>query len=153
MKIFLSTTILFALISCNANKQDLQSNSLFEELLVDYYQGAEFRFYEIISEPDEFKLLLKDKRLKNKITPEDIKKYNFAILNLGKRNTGGYGIGVEKVKITKDKALVYIKETLPKPMENVTYAITYPMCVVKIKTKKPLEFIDAETLQENKDNN
>ncbi len=123
-------------------KSTPKSTGAFEIIFQDAYAGGNFEFYEFITEPDEFQMLLKDKRFKKNLSPEDIKKSNFVLLNMGEKNTGGYEISVKNVKLTKDKVLVYIDKKQPKGGENVTMAMTYPFCLVKINSKKPIEFID-----------
>ncbi len=132
-------------MACKSTKQMENEESNFEFLTTDDYKGAKFRFYEIVTEPKEFKMLLNDKQLKSKLNEYDIKTNNFVILNLGQRNSGGYGIKINKVEITSDKALVYVQETVPDPMSNVTYALTFPVYIAKIKSKKPIEFIEVDT--------
>lgn len=123
-------------------KSTPKSNGAFEIIFQDAYAGGNFEFYEFITEPNEFQMLLKDKRFKKKLHPDDIKKSNFVLLNMGEKNTGGYEISVKNVKLTKDKVLVYIDKKQPKGGENVTMAMTYPFCLVKINSKKPIEFIE-----------
>ena len=64
------------------------------------------------------------------------------LLNMGEKSSGGYEISVKNVKLTKDKVLVYIDKKQPKAGENVTMAMTYPFCLVKINSKKPIEFVE-----------
>jgi hypothetical protein len=118
------------------------SNTVFEIIFQDAYSGGNFEFYELITEENEFQMLLKDKRFKKKLHPDDIKKSNFVLLNMGEKNTGGYEISVKNVKLTKEKVMVYIHKIQPKAGENVTMAMTYPLCLVKINSKKPIEFIE-----------
>lgn len=130
------TVILF---SCGtqkpASEEELQ---LYEILKEDQYNGAKIKFYEIISEPNEFKLLLNDPDLKRKVTPKDIIASNFIVLNLGEKNTGGYSIKVKNIEETEDSIVVTIKEEAPAGM--ATMVMTYPMMVVKINSKKPIVF-------------
>lgn len=123
-------------------KSTPKSTGAFEIIFQDAYAGGNFEFYEFITEPNEFQMLMKDKRFKKRLHPDDIKKSNFVLLNMGEKNTGGYEISVKNVKLTKDKVLVYIDKKQPKAGENVTLAMTYPFCLVKINSKKPIEFVE-----------
>lgn len=130
------TVILF---SCGTQKPASEEEfQLYEILKEDQYNGAKIKFYEIISEPNEFKLLLNDPDLKRKVTPKDIIASNFIVLNLGEKNTGGYSIKVKNIEETEDSIVVTIKEEAPAGM--ATMVMTYPMMVVKINSKKPIVF-------------
>ncbi len=127
-------------VSCGTQKELAGEKPLYEVMYQDDYAGAAIQFFEIVTESKEFKMLLNDEKLKRKINPDDIKTSNFLILNLGEKSSGGYAIGVEKVEETTDNILVTVKEVSPKPGENITFAMTYPMCIVKINSKKEVIF-------------
>ncbi|MBB5355281.1 hypothetical protein HNR43_001253 [Anoxybacillus mongoliensis] len=63
----------------------------------------------------------------------------YAIIHLGERKTGGYGVEVTEVRYKKGKAIVYYKEQKPAPDAIVTQALTYPKVAIKIKTTIPIE--------------
>jgi hypothetical protein len=134
----MSVTILF---SCNSKKMVvLPQGELFEVIYQDEYKGAEFKFYEIITKPEEFKMLLKFDALKGKISENDILENNFLLLNMGEKSSGGFSITVSDVVEKDGKILIKVNESSPKDGEMVTMALTYPVCVVKIKSKKPIVF-------------
>uniref|UniRef100_UPI00404A71BC protease complex subunit PrcB family protein n=1 Tax=Flavobacterium sp. TaxID=239 RepID=UPI00404A71BC len=139
-KILLSLTIITILVACSTQKkvQDDTEFILYEVLFQSEYLGSEIKFYELVTEPNEFKMLLAMKPLKGKISEEDIKTSNFLLLNSGMKSTGGYAIGVESVVETPENIVVTVLEQSPKMGENVTMAISYPMCVVKINSKKKI---------------
>lgn len=118
------------------------TTGLYEVLYTSEYGGTAFEFYEIFSEEKEFKLLLDDPELKKKISPDDIKKASFIILNMGQKNTGGYSIGIKKIVNTKENLQVYIDKKEPKPNEPVTMAITNPFTIVKINSRKPVQIME-----------
>ena len=55
---------------------------------------------------------------------------------MGKKNTGGYSIKVDKVDIVNNEATITIEEIKPNPKDMVTQAITYPINKVEF-SKKP----------------
>jgi len=134
----LSFLILF---SCTSKKSTvLPQGDLFEVIYQDAYKGAEFKFYETITKPEEFKMLLKFDALKGKIKESDINDNNFLLLNMGEKSSGGFSISVSKVVEKEGQIFVTVVENSPKEGEMVTMALTYPVCVVKIKSKKPIVF-------------
>ena len=111
---------------------------LYEVLTQQADGGGNIHFFEILSEPNEIKMLQNDKMLKNKISPIDVQKSNFVILNMGEKTTGGYKIAVEKVVETDKNIIITVKETEPEAGSMVTQGFTYPFCVVKINSKKEI---------------
>ncbi|MCV9928878.1 protease complex subunit PrcB family protein [Flavobacterium sp. LS1R49] len=128
---------LFA-ISCGTTKTVDKSTNLYEVLTQQSDGGGNIRFFEILSEPNEIKMLTSDESLKGKIKEDDIHKANFIVLNMGEKNTGGYSIGVEKVEETDKNIIITVKETAPNPSDMVMQVITYPYAVVKINSKKEI---------------
>jgi hypothetical protein len=126
--------------SCSTKKNMVKSNKLYEVLISEEYGGANFKFYELITEANEFKMLLGDDRIKEFINKDDITNSNFILVNMGEKSNGGYRIEVENVEELEDKIIVTIKEIEPKAGENVTMALTNPYAVIKINSKKPIEF-------------
>lgn len=131
--------ILFAIVltSCTSTKKPLESKPLYDVLFGSDYGGGSFQFYEIISEENEFQMLLGDEMIKSYVKKEDIKTSNFILINMGEKATGGYTINVEKIEELEDKIIVTIKEIPPTGM--ATSVITKPCYVIKIKSKKPIE--------------
>ncbi|MCW2119964.1 protease complex subunit PrcB family protein [Flavobacterium sp. 7A] len=130
---------LLFLISCGSivvEKNKIQP--LYEVLTQQAKGGANIKFFEILSEPDEIKMLLNDAVLRKKINSSDIQNSNFLILNMGEKATDGYKIGVEKFQQTKDSIIITVKETEPGSDDMVTQGITYPYCVLKINSKKAI---------------
>lgn len=127
------------LVSCGASStKSSAKRPLFEILTQQNDGGASIRFFEILSEPNEIKMLQNDENLKNKISSNDIQTSNFIILNMGNKNSGGYKIGVENAVETDKNIIVTIKETVPEADEMTTQAITNPFCVVRINSKKEI---------------
>jgi hypothetical protein len=57
---------------------------------------------------------------------------------MGKKNTGGYSIGIESAVETEANIIINVKESSPETNSMVTQSITYPYCVVKINSKKEI---------------
>jgi hypothetical protein len=131
--------LVLLLVSCGASStRSSAKRPLFEVLTQQNDGGASIRFFEILSEPNEIKMLQNDENLKNKISSNDIQTSNFIILNMGNKNSGGYKIGVENAVETDKNIIVTIKETVPGSNEMTTQAITNPFCVVRINSKKEI---------------
>ena len=76
--------ILFAIIltSCTSTKKPLESKPLYDVLFGSDYGGGSFQFYEIISEENEFQMLLGDDMIKSYVKKEDIKFNNFILIKV-----------------------------------------------------------------------
>jgi PrcB C-terminal len=127
------------LVSCGASSiKSSDKKPLFEVLTQQNDGGASIRFFEILSEPNEIKMLQNDENLKNKISPNDVLSSNFIVLNMGEKTSGGYKIGIDTVVETDKSIIITVKETIPEPGGMVTQAFTNPFCVVKINSKKEI---------------
>lgn len=115
-------------------------HGLYQVLTQQSHGGANIRFFEVLSEPDEIRMLKSDPNLSTMISEEDLTKSNFVILNMGEKPTGGYSISVADVQETADKVLVTVKESAPAPDQMTISVITNPYVVVKINSKKEIEF-------------
>ncbi|EIA07984.1 protease complex subunit PrcB family protein [Flavobacterium frigoris] len=137
-KIIVSLLTLF-LVACGAStpiKSDRKA--LYEVLTQQSDGGGNIHFFEILTEPNEIRMLQNDKNLRNKISPIDVQKSNFVILNMGEKNTGGYSITIESVVETDKNIIISVKEKEPEPDSIVSQSLTYPFCVVKINSKKEI---------------
>lgn len=127
------------LVSCGATStKSPPKKELYEVLTQQENGGASIRFFEILSEADEIKMLLNDENLKSKISPNDLQSSNFVILNMGEKNSGGHSLGIESAVETDKNIIITVKEHHPAPEAMVTLNITYPYCVVKINSKKEI---------------
>jgi hypothetical protein len=139
MKKILLICLLIFIVSCGGNKSvNTDKKVLYEVLTQQTDGGGNIHFFEILTEPNEIKMLQNDPRLKNKININDVKESNFIILNMGEKPTGGYSIGVESIIETSENIVIAVKENNPEPGAMVTQGITYPYCVVKINSKKQI---------------
>ena len=137
MKKVISVLAVFVLISCGAKKTS-DSNALYEVLTTQSDGGGNIKFYEILTEPNEIKMLVNDPLLGDKMKQDDISNSNYVILNMGEKNTGGYSIGVEKVEETDKNIIITVKENSPAPDAMTMQVITYPYTVVKVRSKKEI---------------
>lgn len=140
MKPIFTLLIIFVLYSCSSVKPPESSFASYDLLFSREHDGANFQFYEIITEEAEFQMLLKDPIIQPYLNKDDIKTCNFILVNLGEKASGGWTIKVEKVKLLKDKVEVVIKEIPPKG--RATTVMTTPNFVLRIKSKKPIEIIN-----------
>lgn len=126
--------------SCSGAKDTNVKRPLYEVLIQKSEGGAKVRFYEIISQPEEFTMIKGDPELKSRVRPDAINTANFLILSAGEKTSGGYAIGIEDVQETPDAIIVTVKETVPGPGQVVSMGFTNPYCVVRINSKKEIVF-------------
>jgi hypothetical protein len=127
------------LVSCGSSSTKTSgSNALYEILTKQSDGGASIRFFEILTEENEIKMLQNDEKLKDKIKLSDIQTSNFIVLNMGEKTSRGYKIEIESAVETDKNIIITIKETTPESGSIVSQDITTPYCVVKIKSKKEI---------------
>lgn len=128
------------LIGCSSKLKTTGTKPLYEILSTQSDGGASIRFFEILTEEKEIKMLQNDDDLKTKITADDLNTSNFVILNMGEKATPDYTIAVEKVEETPDKIIITTRDQNPKESltadQDVYY---YPYTIVKINSKKTIE--------------
>ncbi|MFI0489886.1 protease complex subunit PrcB family protein [Flavobacterium sp.] len=135
ISILFLTLILF---SCATSVKNSANKPLFEILTQQNDGGANIRFFEILTEPNEIKMLQNDAKLKNKISSNDIQTSNFIVLNMGEKATAGCKIGIESILETDKNIIITVKETSPKSHSTVSQVFTYPYCIVKVNSKKEI---------------
>lgn len=138
MKKAVLALLALVLFSCSSSIKQTGKKPLFEVLTQQSDGGANIRFFEILSEPNEIAMLQNDEQLKHKIHPGDVQTSSFIVLNLGEKPTGGYQLEVESAVETDKNIIVTIKETIPAPGSMTTQGIAKPYCVVKINSKKEI---------------
>lgn len=137
MKLVRIFLICFFSLSCLAQKKKgmVDVSNLYEVIYKNDYSGSETRSFKVIRNQDDFKayyLGLNEEKM-----PEiDFKKSIVLILNMGLKNTGGYSIEPDKLFQDADKLILTIKENSAKKDELVTMALTKPICIVKINSRK-----------------
>lgn len=128
-------------LSCGSSKVTTPANQpLYEVLTQQKDSGGNIRFFEILTEANEIKMLESDSNLKKKIHPGDITKANFIILNMGEQPSSGYSISVKKVEETPTKIIITTQDNEPNAAEMTLSVISYPYTIVKINSKKEVSF-------------
>jgi hypothetical protein len=129
--------------SCFSKKPTVLENKvLYDILLRKEDGGAKFRFYEIITEEKEFKMISKDKFIGPYLEKDEFQKSNFILINLGLKNKMGYQIKIEKAEEKINKIVLKITEVEPKNIENATIGDFTPNYVIRVKSKKPIEILE-----------
>ncbi|WP_298223186.1 protease complex subunit PrcB family protein [Flavobacterium sp.] len=134
-----SIFLILCLIGCATKRYSTEFKPLYEILTQQEDGGATIRFFEILTEDKEIKMLQNDALLKNKITAEDIKTSNFVILNMGEKTTPGYTIDIKSVEETADKIIIKVRDVEPKiagVAENEVFY--YPYSILKVNSKKEI---------------
>lgn len=138
MKKYISIIVIVLLYSCSSTKSTVDK-PLYEVLTVNNDGGANIKFYEILTEPKEIKMLLGDETLRKLIKPDDITNSSFLILNSGPTKESLNRVKVEKVLETPTQIEVYIKDTQKNLDQNMIDDTTkYPYTIIKVNTKKPI---------------
>ena len=138
MKKIIYILVIALLYSCSSTKNGA-SKPLYEVLMVNNDGGANIKFYEVLTEPKEIKMLLGDETLRKRINSNDVTNSSFVILNSGPTLEKYNKVTIEKVIETPTQIEVYIKDN----QKNIDAVQTdndtlYPYTVVKINSKKPI---------------
>ena len=137
MKKIAACFAVLVLASCASTPKTAAVKPLYEVLTEQSDGGGNIRFYEILTEANEIKMLQSDGKLKKKIAPGDVKTSNFIVLNMGEKKSGGYLIKVKSVEETADKIIVTVADQEPKGDVAAT-EVSYPYTIVKINSKKAI---------------
>lgn len=131
--------VAIVLTSCGSSAVKKTENiSLYEVLAEQTDGGANIRFFEILSEPNEIAMLQNDEKLKNKIKPDDVKTASFIVFNMGEKTSAGHKISIENAIETDKNIIITIKEIAPTSAEIVTKEVLMPYCIVKVNSKKEI---------------
>ncbi len=138
MRKYILIVLLTLLYSCSSTK-NTANKPLYEVLTVNNDGGANIKFYEILSESKEIKMLLGDETLNKLIKSKDIVDSSFLVLNSGPTNESYNRIKVEKVVETPTQIEVYVKDS-QKNLEvtSIDDMTKYPYTVIKVNSKKPI---------------
>lgn len=138
MKKYLILSAAVLLYSCSSTKTTAD-RPLYEVLTVNNDGGANIKFYEVLTETKEIKMLLGDENLRKMIKEKDVAESSFIIVNTGPTKESYNRSKVEKVVETANAIEVYIKDTQknldPTLIDDTT---KYPYSVIKINSKKPI---------------
>lgn len=140
MRKYLLLILVAVLYSCSSTKKTTEK-PLYEVLAVNADGGANIKFYEILSESKEIKMLLGDETLAKLIKQKDIAESSFLVLNSGPTKESLNRIKVEKIIETPTQIEVYIKDTQKNlDVTQIDDVTKYPYTVVKVNSKKPIVF-------------
>ena len=128
---------LLLLFSCKSVTKTTTNQKLYEVLTEQEDGGAHIRFFEILTEPREIKMLLGDVNLRKKIKQDDINTCNFIILNLGEKESLGSSILIKSITETTDKIIIQTEEKQSNTSVKLPEFV-YPYTIVKINSKKEL---------------
>ena len=138
MKKGIAIIIVLFLVSCSSTKSTV-TKPLYEVLMVNNDGGANIKFYEILTESKEIKMLLGDESLRKLIKPQDVDTSSFVIFNTGPTKESYNRMKIEKVIETPTQIEFYIKDSQKNIDANLTDDETlYPYTIVKINSKKPI---------------
>jgi len=101
MKKSVSLLVLVVLWACSSSHSN-KTNPMFEILTQEATGGAPVEFYEILTEENEIKMLLKDPKLKKKVRANDMETCNYIILNLGEQPSDAYSITIDNAVEARD---------------------------------------------------
>ena len=135
-KIILLFTLSF-FFSCKSVTKTTSNQKLYEVLTEQEDGGAHIRFFEILTEPREIKMLLGDVNLRKKIKEDDIYTCNFIIMNLGEKETLGSSIILKSITETTDKIIIETEEKQSNTSVKLPDFV-YPYTIVKINSKKEI---------------
>lgn len=137
MRKYLLAGVILLLYSCSSTKTT--NKSLYEVLTVNNDGGANIKFYEILTEAKEIKMLLGDETLRKKIKESDADTSSFVILNTGPTNETYNRMKIEKVIETPTQIEIYVKDTQKNIETNMADDDThFPYTIVKVNSKKPI---------------
>jgi hypothetical protein len=138
MRKYLSIIAIILLYSCSTTKTTVEK-PLYEVLTVNNDGGANIKFYEVLTEPKEIKMLLGDETLAKLIKTDDINNSSFLVLNTGPTKESYNRMKIEKVVETATEIEVYLKDTQKNVDVNMIDDMTkYPYTVVKVNSKKSI---------------
>ncbi|MGV3696924.1 protease complex subunit PrcB family protein [Flavobacterium sp.] len=138
MRKYLLVILVVLIYSCSTTKASV-NKPLYEVLVVNNDGGANIKFYEILSEPKEIKMLLGDETLAKLIKEKDVAASSFLVLNTGPTKEPYNRMKIERIVENDNQIEVYLKDT-QKNLEQTQIDDTakYPYTVVKINSKKPI---------------
>ncbi len=155
-KILLTLTAALALSSCvtytkgadgkpgqpgKQGKSVTMTDESFKILKQESYGGWENKGNVIIKSQSALNSLYKEINSAEDTPQVDFTKNQVVALFMGQKNTGGYSIGIESLKINGTTSEIKIKETKPDG-GIVTTALTNPYCIAVIAKTEHVKFIE-----------
>jgi len=138
----LTTTLLMSCKTYNNSLSEDKNN--FELLYQSEYGGKNEQAFLVAESLSDLQKELQnpmfDEALQQKLQAVDFQKNVLVILHAGQKNTGGYSISVESVKVDKGLTTVTVKETGPEPGAQVTMALSNPFAIVAVPKNEKISF-------------
>ncbi|MCK5814358.1 MAG: protease complex subunit PrcB family protein [Flavobacteriaceae bacterium] len=127
--------LMINIISCRAQKQEIEKEVLCELIEVQSYGGYKLGQYQTITNQFDLKSLYTQLNLTRKpglpIPEVDFESESIIALFMGEKMTGGYGIKIKSTRrISTSEIEIQIEET--KPADMVTMAITSSFSIYKV---------------------
>lgn len=133
MKKVITFALMFVILTgCSikvANNIKVDAAVAFEILKQDAYGGRDKKSTVVVKSHSELAALYKELGWSN-VPTIDFSQNNVVALFMGQKNSGGYSIGVRKVTVEDDTAILNVVETSPEG--TATMALTAPYCIVVI---------------------
>jgi len=129
--------IIFTAIGCCAKKETTAGTTTgFTVLKKSDHGGRETAGFVKASGPGERKALYTELSIDELPLKDDLK-YDIVAVFMGQKNTGGYSITIESIRVDGTTTYLKKKETKPEPGGMVSMALTAPYVIVEIpKTGK-----------------
>lgn len=133
--------LLLSVMACGSNSlnksEAKNSSDKFEVIYRSGYSGLPQKTYRVIRNNEDLRAFFISMK-EDKVPVVDFQTSNVLILNMGQKNTGGYDVYPEKMIDDGNTIIMVIKEVYPQKGDMVTTALTSPICVVKINSKKEI---------------
>ncbi|MGH2667424.1 protease complex subunit PrcB family protein [Flavobacterium sp.] len=133
--------LFLSLMACGSNSlknaEAKNSSGNFEVIYRSIYSGLPQKTYRVIRNNEDFRAFFISMK-EDKVPEVNFETSNVLILNMGRKNTGGYDVFPEKMIDDGNKVIMIIKEVFPQKGDMVTTALTSPICIVKINSKKEI---------------
>ncbi len=135
--------VVILIFACNSMQKTTTTQSeksaLFTTLYNSDYNGRNETVNLIIQHQEDLNALFKAVESEERPTV-DFATNQVIVLFLGQKNSGGYSISIDRVEEEAGKLNVYKKVETPKAGENVTMALTNPLVIAVIHSKKEINF-------------
>ncbi|MGV7105104.1 protease complex subunit PrcB family protein [Flavobacterium sp. U410] len=139
MKKIVLILTLIGLVSCNSTKQ-FEEGEDYTYIIKNHPGGYEKasvavidNYNDLINEVDKLKV---SDEINEALLNIDLEQNNVLLMHLGQRNTGGYGIEIDKMYEKKNTVFIKIKEIKPTKGAMATMALTNPFTIVLIPKKE-----------------
>lgn len=127
-----------------ASENSLGNNEKYQIIYESAYGGKEEKSFEVFNSLEKFNSSfespLLNEEVQKMLATVNFKTHSIVSLHMGLKNTGGYAVTIQDVTKQENQTTVLVKETSPKPGENVTMALTAPFCIAVIEKNSQVVF-------------